>query len=355
MTLRVAILEVDPGGLSATGIRGRAMAGFLRARGHHVSVLHPGPGFLERASRARFSLRSRLARRLRGAPRLPHLWDTLAAALRPQIERGGFDVVIGRGQHAAHATTGLSGFRKVLDAPNVEFLEGYHAADPDLLDVEATFDREQALLRDVHHVLVPHPLLQTLLIEAFPRVEGLRKKLVTVRLGAEPAGRHARFAAEPRIVYAGSSYYFQDPYLLSRLAGLSPFPIDCYGPLDPNRRFLPTALRYRGYAPDADFMADYQLGLITVSRDRLRQLSPVTKLAYYLMHGLPVLFPEWMKEGHELPECAVPYDEDTFVERVRQASALPRWEALAAAARTAGARRSWEETLQPLAKLLEAP
>jgi len=355
LTLRVAILEVDPDGLSATGIRGRAMAGFLRARGHHVSVLHPPPGFLERASRARISLRSRLARRLRGARSLPHLWDALAAALRPQIERGGFDVVIGRGQHAAHATTGMTGFRKVLDAPNVEFLEGYYAAAPDLALVEATFDREETLLRDVHHVLVPHPLLQTFLLEAFPRVEGLGKKLVTVGLGAEPARRHARFSPEPRIVYAGSSYYFQDPLLLSRLAGLSPFPIACYGPQDPNRRFFPTALRYKGYAPDADFLADYQFGLITVSRDRLRQLSPVTKMAYYLMHGLPVLFPEWMKEGHELPDCAVPYHEDTFEDRVREASTLPRWEALAASARTAGARRSWEETLLPLAKLLEAP
>jgi hypothetical protein len=290
-----------------------------------------------------------VARRLQGARTLPHLWDALAAALRPQIERGGFDVVIGRGQHAAHATTGMSGFRKVLDAPNVEFLEGYYAASPDLVEVEATFDREEALLRDVHHVLVPHPLLETILVEAFPRVEGLGKKLVTVRLGAEPARRHARFSPEPRIVYAGSSYYFQDPCLLSRLAGLSPFPVECYGPRDPNRRFLPTPLLYRGFAPDADFLADYQFGLITVSRDRLRQYSPVTKLAYYLMHGLPVLFPAWMKEGHELPGSAIPYDEDTFKARVLEAASPPRWEALAVSARSAGARRSWQETLLPLA------
>jgi hypothetical protein len=355
LTLRIGILEVDPANLTATGIRGRAMAAFLRARGHHVSVLHPAPGFLERFTRARFSLRSRLGRRLRRAARLPHLWDALGAELRPQLQRGAFDVVIGRGQHAAHAASGLGGFRKVLDAPNVEFLEGYYAAAPDLAEVEATFEREEALLRDVHHVLLPHPLLHAFLVGAFPRVEGLGKKLLTVGLGAEAARQHARFSPQPRIVYAGSAYYFQDPLLLSRLAGLSPFPIECYGPQDPNRRFLPTALCYRGYAPDAGFLADYQFGLITVSRDRLRQVSPVTKMAYYLMHGLPVLFPDWMKEGHELPECAIPYDEDTFVERLRQASGLQRWEALAAAARTAGARRSWEETLRPLANLLEAP
>jgi hypothetical protein len=347
LTLRVAILEVDPAGLSATGIRGRAIAGFLRARGHDVSVLHPPGGFLERFSRARISLASRLARRLRGARTLPHLWDALAAALRPQIEGDRFDVVIGRGQHAAYATTGMTGFRKVLDAPNVEFLESYLAL------VEATFDREEALLRDVDHVLVPHSRLQAFLVESFPGVEGLGKKLVTVALGAEPARRHARFSPEPRIVYAGSSYYFQDPLLLSRLAGLSPFPLECYGPRDPNRRFLPTPLRYKGYAPDADFLADYQYGLITVSRDRLRQHSPVTKLAYYLMHGLPVLFPEWMREGHELPGCAIPYDEDTFRDRVLEAALPSRWETLAAAARSAGARRSWAETLMPLAELLE--
>jgi hypothetical protein len=352
--LRVAILEVDPAGLSATGIRGRAMAGFLRARGHLVSVLHPPSGFLEGFARARISLRSRVARRLTGSPSLPHLWDALASALRPQIAAGGFDVVIGRGQHTAHATSGMSGFMKVLDAPNVEFLEHYYAAAPDFALVEATFDREEALLRDVHHVLLPHRLLHGFLVEAFPGVEGLERKLVTVGLGAEPARRHACFSREPRIVYAGSSYYFQDPLLLSRLAGRSPFPVDCYGPLDPNRRFLPTPLRYQGYARDADFLADYQFGLVTVSRDRLRQYSPVTKLAYYLMHGLPVLFPEWMREGRELPDCAVPYDEDTFGERVLQAASPARWESLAASARSAGAGRSWAEALKPLAQLLEA-
>jgi hypothetical protein len=353
--VRIAILEVDPAERSATGVRGRAMAEYLRGRGHDVAVLHPPAGFLERFSRTRFSFKARALRRLSGRKTLPHLWDAMSEVLRKQIRRGGFDVVIGRGQNVAYSLVGMGGLVRILDLPNVEFLENYYSSNPNLVEVDETFLKEQDVLREVDHILVPHPLLARLISEAFPHVGGLERKVVNVRIGAEPASRQAQFAWPPRIVYAGSYYYFQDPYLLSLLSGSSPFPIDCYGSRDPNRGFLPTRLQYKGYLPTADFLADYQFGLITVSQDRLRRYSPTTKMSYYLMHGLPVLFPEWMREGYDHPECAVPYTEESFASVVRESSERPTWERLAAAAREAARALAWEDTLAPIARLVEAP
>jgi hypothetical protein len=153
-------------------------------------------------------------------------------------------------------------------------------------------------------------------------------------------------------VYAGSYYYIQDPYLLAQLSRVSPYPIDCYGPEDPNRKFLPAALGYKGYGAGLGFLADYQFGLITVSRDALRQHSPATKFPYYFAHGLPVLFPEWMKEGFEYADCAVPYNEQAFAEVVRSLGEAT-WRRMSEAAKALAARLSWDNVLRPLGDLLK--
>jgi hypothetical protein len=180
----------------------------------------------------------------------------------------------------------------------------------------------------------------------------LAAKTVEVRLGAEPAERRAAFRWPPRLVYAGSAFHIQDPYLLGELASRSPFDLHCYGAHDPNRRFLAARLDYRGYHPTVDFLADYQLGVISVSRDRLRQHSPSTKFPYYFASGLPVLFPEWMKEGHEYPEAAVPFSEETFAGEVERFRDRDRWERMSAAARARGCQLSWSAVLAPLVDLV---
>jgi hypothetical protein len=173
-----------------------------------------------------------------------------------------------------------------------------------------------------------------------------------VRLGCDPAAAVARHADPPRVVYAGSYYYIQDPYLLAQLSGTSPYPIDCFGPEDPNRKFLPATLQYKGYEPGTGFLADYQFGLITVSRDALRQHSPSTKFPYYFAHGLPVLFPEWMKEGYEYPDCAAPYNAETFARTVRLLAAPATWRRMSEAACGLAADLSWNNVLRPLEEMI---
>ena len=349
--LRIAQLEHDANNRSATGVRGRAIATELRAAGHTVTVLSAPESSGARFARSRFGLFARARRRLLRRRTLPHYWDHLANHFEPLLRTQPFDVIIGRGQDVAHVfTRGVPGLT-ILDMANVLFLESYYQWGANLAEVNETFEKERELLRVADYVLSPHEMLSALLLDHFVELRSLSARLVTVPLGATIPARIAGFAAPPRIVYAGSYHYIQDPYLLATLARRSPYAIDCYGPHDPNQPFLPATLNYRGFVQDESFLAGYQFGLITLSRDRLRQSSPATKLPYYLAHGLPVLFPEWMREGHLYPDCAVPYTEETFASVVTQA--LLHWPRLHEAALARGAQLTWPRALAPLIELLE--
>lgn len=337
-SLRVAIVELSLEHRSGTARPGEAMERVLGTRGHHVQRLGPERGLLERL------------RRGRSTDPLDGLADHLARGLK--AER--FDVVIARGIEVGRVLErDLGGALRVLDWPNVGYVEAYSTSESDLGRVDALFRRERRLLVATDLVLSPSAHL-TRFIESTVAVEGLAGKLVTALLGCDEAKRTATFSSAPRIVYAGSLYPIQDPYLLSRLTGLSPFPIECYGPRPPADGYLPHRLAYRGFAADESFLADYQVGLITVARDRLREYSPATKLPYYFAHGLPVLFPGWMKEGHDHPDCALPYEEGTFVSQARLLLEPERWQRMSAAALVAAEARNWRRTLAPLVEAIES-
>lgn len=352
--MRIAILEFDRDQKSATGVRGRAIKSFLEKEGHIVEVLSPEPEQVKRFHSSRIGLVSRISRRLSGRQTLPHLWDFIADRLEPQIRRGRYDAVIGRGQDVAYVLTRPFDCVKILDMANILFLESYYVWGPNLNEVEETFEKEMRVFASVDHILSPHGLFTKYFLQQFTS-DGLAQKVVTVPLGCDPpSSRHARYADPLRIVYAGSYYYIQDPYLLAFLTKISPFAIDCYGPSNPNRAFLPAPLYYKGFASGIGFLADYQLGLITVSRDLLRQNSPSTKFAYYFAHGLPVLFPEWMKEGYEYPDCAVPYNEDSFADQVRASAEPARWKEMSRVSREVAQGLTWDRVLTPLRGLLSS-
>jgi hypothetical protein len=350
--MKIAILEYSYDQKSATGVRGRAIKNYLEQNGGKVEVLAPDAKAIERFQHSRYGFSSRVTRRLLRRKTLPHLWDFLADQLEPQIRRGRFDVVIGRGQDVAYTLTRDLPCLKILDMANILFLESYYSWGANLNEVDETFDKEMKVFESVDYILSPHDLLTEYFLKHFDVSGNLTNKIVTVRLGCELAERQAKYDSAPRIAYAGSYYYIQDPYLLSYLTKVSPYTIDCYGPKDPNRKFLPARLNYKGYAITTDFLADYQFGLITVSRDALRQYSPATKFPYYFAYGLPVLFPEWMKEGHTYPECAIPFTEYNFAEQVKMVSQQSRWQALSCAALKLAHELEWHKTLVPLGELV---
>jgi hypothetical protein len=231
---------------------------------------------------------------------------------------------------------------------NVGFLELYHSAGQDLSELELYYEKEMEAYRAADYIISPHDLMT----EFFCTHVYDTRKVVTARLGCYPSSKIATYSRKPRIVYAGSYGQIQDPFLLSLLTQKPPARIDCYGPKDPNYRFLPTMLNYKGCSETVDFLADYQFGLITVSRDRLREYSPATKFPYYFAHGLPVLFPEWMREGH-LYEAAIPFSEDNFVDQVsRVAGDEALWRRLSTRAQEIASDLSWDKVLRPLSRLL---
>lgn len=348
--MRVALLELAPDSRTATGERGRAVLAYVRSLGHDTTVISPAADRLRQFSRYRFSVLARLRRRVFGHRTLPHLWDYIADELEPRVRSGNFDVVIARDQATGMVLTRGIGGLKILDMANVTFLEMYHASGADPVEVEATHEREMKILAAADCVLVHHDRLT----EFVRRHVYDHPKVVTARMGADPAAEHASWSETPRIVYAGSYYYIQDPYLLSLLSGQSPIPIHCYGSQDPRRPFLPHPLDYQGYEETTRFLANYQFGLVTVSQDRLRRHSPSTKFAYYFARGLPVLFPEWMLEGHEYA-AAIPFTEDDFAAVVtRLMRDRDAWERYHAEALRIAASLRWEQTLKPLAHVLDA-
>lgn len=169
--------------------------------------------------------------------------------------------------------------------------------------------------------------------------------LMTLDFGCYPSPRRARFAERPRIVYLGSlTSRFIDPALLSRLSRLAD--IDVYGsPPDPA-----LGLTYRGWA-SPDVLADYQLGLITCTKDELRRRGFSAKHLQYYAHGLPVLVPTWRDTGVLAPGT-VPYDESTFLAAVESVRARAAWQDVSDAAYGLAERFRWDRTLAPLEDLV---
>jgi hypothetical protein len=174
------------------------------------------------------------------------------------------------------------------------------------------------------------------------------RNLMPLNFGCSPSEKRAEFADPPRIAYLGKlSEGFNDPALLARLSAQYPH-IDVYGGPPPDPRL---GLRYRGYTPSLDVLREYQLGLVTCTKDPLRRDGFSSKHVNYLAYGLPVLVPAWRRHL-DLLRGSVPYTEESFrsvVERMRDED---RWRTASDEAHAQARRLSWNETLRPLERLL---
>jgi hypothetical protein len=146
--------------------------------------------------------------------------------------------------------------------------------------------------------------------------------IFTFDRNAEIATAPARYAAQPRIVYMGFlGGYWIDLDLLSRLTRLYP-QLDVYGLPEPPKKY---GLNYKGYG-SPEQLRDYQFGLITSSKDRLRCEGFSAKHIDYLAAGLPVLVPEWRTAARDL-KGTIFYTPDNFLSRVQAHSSEDSWTA----------------------------
>jgi O-antigen/teichoic acid export membrane protein len=168
--------------------------------------------------------------------------------------------------------------------------------------------------------------------------------------GCTPSVERAGFARPPRVAYLGSlSGQFINLPLLSRLSRLYPN-IDVYGgpPPDPS-----LGLNYRGYG-SPEVLREYQFGLITCTRDAIREEGFSAKHLHYLAYGLPVLVPAWRRHL-DLLRGSVPYTEEDFASRIGALSDAARWQSLSDEAYEQARRLDWNRTLEPLRRLLDGP
>jgi hypothetical protein len=166
--------------------------------------------------------------------------------------------------------------------------------------------------------------------------------------GCSPKTNRAKWANHPRIVFIGYlKGYWNNIPLLAKLG--HEYDIDVFGGPAPAPDL---GLNYKGYAPSTDILADYQFGLITISKDRLRQNSFSSKHLQYLSYGLPVLTPDWRKD-HLLETASIGYNETTFLERIGDYSDLEKWESMSEKCYQQSLKWTWEIQLQPLLRILE--
>ena len=260
--------------------------------------------------------------------------------LRTTLPLDDFDAVICEHPHDAGLLTTRTSARTFYDCPDPYADEMY--CEGKLTDAQ-------------------HRKLRQLETELFETVDGLSfswesyaryalehygisgRNLRQLNWGCNPASERAEFADPPRIIYLGSlsSQYINLP-LLSRLSRLYPH-IDVYGgpPPDPALR-----LNYKGWAPPT-ILQEYQMGLITTSKDELRRDGFSAKHLDYIAYGLPVLVPAWRRHL-DLLRGSVPYEEDTFASVVAGLSDEREWRRMSDEAYAQAQRLTWDQTLQPL-------
>lgn len=150
-----------------------------------------------------------------------------------------------------------------------------------------------------------------------------RDNIFTFDRNAPLSRKPAEYSEQPRIVYLGYlGGYWIDLELLSELTRIYPG-IDVYGlPKPPSK----LGLNYRGYATP-EVLRNYQFGLITCTKDRLRREGFSAKHVDYLAAGLPVLIPEWRTATQDL-RGTVTYSPESFVDQLRQYSTEDAWKVL---------------------------
>ena len=165
---------------------------------------------------------------------------------------------------------------------------------------------------------------------------------------SETKTKKANFASRPRIVYMGYlGGYWADLQLLSNLTKEYP-DIDVYGYPKPPKKYK---LNYMGYA-NPDVLANYQFGLITISKDQLRCQGFSAKHLEYLSYGLPVLMPEWRTSCRDL-EGTITYNPQDFVKTVKKYSTNHAWQTMSKKAYSQSKAYLPHRVIKPLLKLIE--
>ncbi len=174
------------------------------------------------------------------------------------------------------------------------------------------------------------------------------KNLIVFDGGCDIQKTTAKFSSNPKIIYLGYlGGYWINLDLLSRLNSICPN-IEVYGMPMPDKNYN---LNYKGYSKP-HILPNYQFGLITITKDRLRREGYSAKHLEYLSYGLPVLVPDWRTSTKNIPGT-IHYNEDNFLEIIKEYSDKKKWEKVSKEALEYARTQTWDKTLKPLEEILK--
>ncbi len=343
--MKVALLYT--GYANANSVRPLEMTRYLEARGHQVVPVDLlGFGYNRylrlREPIASAAMRSGLAS---GDVLVRPMRRWADIIQRKVLDRERFDAVICLSFPHAYVLTQDLPCVKIYDCPTPAVDELEFSGDYPKSVISALREVELEIYRSSDHVLFHWETYR----------EYVRKytydgdNLVTMAYGCHPKERRASFASPPRAVYLGYlGGYWANLDLLARLSSWGACDVEVFGFPRPDRRL---GLDYRGAAPNTDLLADYQLGLVTCSKDRLRCEGFSAKHLEYISYGLPALVPSW-RERLDLIRGSVPYDEASYPEVVARMSDEDEWTRMSDMAYEQSKAFSWDRTLKGLEEMV---
>ncbi|HWS48757.1 MAG TPA: glycosyltransferase family 2 protein [Candidatus Methanoperedens sp.] len=153
-----------------------------------------------------------------------------------------------------------------------------------------------------------------------------------------------------KIIHLGKlNSYWVNPKMLSYISQHHQIDIFSYEKPDPT--LYPKLDNYKSYLKNEDSISNYQLGLITLSQDKLRSEGFSAKHLLYLSYGLPVLCPEWRKD-ELLKKATIYYNEKNIDKQIKKYSQKKYWFSKHQESLKIYRNLDWNITLQPLLKIV---
>jgi len=319
-----------------------AYENFLQSKNYHVDVIHlPGESYSYRI----WYYYQRALARLHDHEK--QLMKKIADTLEKRIKEGKYDVVIGVETIFSYVLTRDLGCLKIFSCEDLEANELYFSKRVDDLERIRSFgEMEREILMNSDYVIFPWETIENYTRKYIWNGDNF----ITIRYGCHPQKKTVPYFFPVSIVSLGTLWaYWSNRELLSYLTRISPYVIHVYGSPRPPRKYN---LNYKGFAPSLDVLYNYQFGLNAITKEIFKRNNFSSRILGYLSYGLPVLSPDWMKLSHEI-KGVLPYNEDNFLDILREYSDREQWEKLSEEAIEQARELDWNITLKPLERIVE--
>ncbi len=173
------------------------------------------------------------------------------------------------------------------------------------------------------------------------------KKDFILNWGCDPKIKTSQYSSRPKIIHIGNiNSPWVNQKLLKQIQAKNP--VNIYSYQKPSSKYK---IKTLGFLKDLSKLNQYQFGLITISKDKLRSNSFSAKHLTYINYGLPVFCPEWRKDLL-LKSATIYYNENNFESQFRKYSQKKLWLQKHQAALKIAKDLSWNNTLLPILPII---